>query len=203
MRRGLILLAVLALPAPLLGQTLTEGEREALLKSLKQTDERITAIAGSLTQEQWSFKTAEDRWSIAEVCEHILVSEQGLKQIIMGPLMDTPRPQGAAVENKSETIMTFMRDRSQRFQAPDQVQPTGRWPGQAEFLTAWKAERSGTIEWVKTTDADLHGHVFEHPALGAIDGQEWLTFLAGHAERHLLQIEEVMADPGFPPASSH
>ncbi len=202
MHRALITLSLLVLPTSLFGQALSAGERAAHLKSLNYTHERITQLAETLTPQQWSFKPAEDRWSIAEVAEHILISEQTLKQIINGPLMSSPRAEGSAGEDRSEMIMTFMRDRSQKFQAPDQARPTGRWPTQKEFLAAWKAERSETIEWVKTTDADLHGHEYNNPAFGPADGQEWLAFMVGHAERHVLQIDEVMADPNFPAASS-
>ncbi len=202
MSRTLIAFALLVLPTSLFGQALNDGERAAHLKSLKYTHERITQLAETLTPQQWTFKSAEDRWSIAEVAEHILISEQGLKEIINGPLMSSPKTEASA-ENRGEMIMTFMRDRSQKFQAPEQARPAGRWPSQKEFRAAWKAERSATIEWVKTTDADLHGHRFENPAFGMADGHEWLAFLVGHAERHVLQIDEVMADPRFPASSTH
>lgn len=202
MHRLLVTLGLLVLPTTLLGQTLSDGERAAHLKSLNYTHDRITQLAQTLTPQQWSFKPAEDRWSIAEVAEHILISEQGLKEIINGPLMSSPKTE-ASGENRGEMIMTFMRDRSQKFQAPEQARPTGRWPSQKEFLAAWNAERTATIEWVKATDADLHGHRFENPAFGMADGNEWLAFMVGHAERHVLQIDEVMADPKFPASSTH
>jgi hypothetical protein len=203
MQRIPLTLALLVLPTTLFAQSLSDDERTAHLESLNYTHERITQLARTLTPEQWSFKPAEDRWSIAEVAEHILISEQGLKEIIMGPLMNSPRAEEAAAENRGEMIMTFMRDRSQKFQAPEQARPTGRWPSQETFLAAWKAERSATLEWVKTTDADLHGHQFNNPAFGPADGHEWLAFLAGHAERHVLQMEEVMVDPKFPASSTY
>jgi hypothetical protein len=31
-----------------------------------------------------------------------------------------------------------------------------------------------------------------------VDAYQFMLFLAGHSKRHLLQIKEVKADPGFP-----
>ena len=89
-------------------------------------------------------------------------------------------------------------DRTQRFQAPQQAVPQGTWPTQAELIAVWRSERGSTIEYVAKTDADLHGHMFQHPGFGMINGQQWLLYLAIHCERHMLQIEGVMAVPGFP-----
>ncbi len=200
MRRTLMTLGgALMLPATAAAQTLTDGERAELHGSLARSYERVAWLTETLSADQWTFKPAADRWSVGEVAEHILVSEQLFMQLIKGPLLQAPRGDASDVkEIPSEEIMTLMRDRSQRFQAPEPAQPTGRWPTQDAFLAEWKAERKANLEWVKTTDADLHGHVMQHPALGLVDGMRWIAFMAAHAERHLLQIDEVMEHPGYP-----
>jgi hypothetical protein len=196
----LVALALLFAATAVNGQMLTDTERHTLLTSLNQTDEQLAKLAESLTPEQWNYKPAEDRWSVAEVAEHLLLSEGLLKGMINGPLMESPKTDEAADIPYSD-MQAAMLDRSQKFQAPEVAQPKGNWPTQEEFVAAWREERGATIEWVKTTDADLHGHMLENPAFGMIDGEKWIGFLASHCERHMLQIEEVMADPGFPGAS--
>jgi hypothetical protein len=37
-----------------------------------------------------------------------------------------------------------------------------------------------------------------HRAAGLLDGYQWILLMAGHTERHVLQIEEVKRQPGFP-----
>jgi hypothetical protein len=203
MRSSLIALALLLLPALAPAQTLSDAERQALLASLEKTDAQLVQLVEALTPEAWTFKPAEDRWSVAEVADHLLLAEQLFKQVINGPLMESPPPdEMSAAGSRSDEIRDVMLDRSQKFQAPDPVKPTGRWPTQAEFLEAWKTERAATLDWIETTDANLHGHTYELPAIGIMDGQEWMTFMASHCERHLLQIEEVMAHPEFPGATS-
>lgn len=192
---GLLLFFV---PALLDAQTLSHDERGMLLSSLRQTDRELTEIVEGMTPAQWSFKPAEDRWSIAEVAEHILISERLVRQLIEDELMASPTKPADGTEARSGEITEFMRDRSQRFQAPDFAVPTGRWPTQGEFLKAWEEVRGKTIEFVEATELDLHGHTLQHPAFGMIDGNDWLTVMTSHAERHLLQIREVIADPNFP-----
>jgi hypothetical protein len=71
-------------PAP---TTLTPQEREFALKQFETTaDNFLKSIAG-LSQKQWTFKPAPDRWPIAEVAEHITVSESALGGLVEQQLM--------------------------------------------------------------------------------------------------------------------
>ncbi len=68
------------------------------------------------------------RWSDVGFCVDSL-----FKQIITGPLMEVVRTdEMAAAASQSKDLRAMMLDRSQRFQAPPPVQPTGRWPTQAD-----------------------------------------------------------------------
>ncbi len=74
-----------AAPAP---STLTAEERAAALASLQATrDAFLKSIAG-LSEKQWRFKPAPDRWSVAEVSEHIAVSESSLLALVQTKFMD-------------------------------------------------------------------------------------------------------------------
>src|ERR1035441_9369419 len=55
--------------------TLSAAEREAALKSLHDTPDAFLKSIAGLSEKQWRFKPAPDRWSVAEVAEHIAVSE--------------------------------------------------------------------------------------------------------------------------------
>jgi len=70
-----------ATPAP---TTLTTEERENALKNLQASrDAFLKSIAG-LSEKQWRFKPAPDRWSVAEISEHIAVSESTIFGMIEG-----------------------------------------------------------------------------------------------------------------------
>src|ERR1700730_13914648 len=70
--------------------TLTREERESALKSFQTTRDNFLKSISGLSQKQWTFKPAPDRWSVAEVAEHITVSETTIMGLIQHPLMQSP-----------------------------------------------------------------------------------------------------------------
>ncbi|MBI3483784.1 MAG: DinB family protein [Acidobacteria bacterium] len=88
-------------------------------------------------------------------------------------------------------------DRSQKFQAPEPLRPSGKWASPAETWKHFEASRKATIEYAKK-QADLRAHYMDSPAIKDMDGYEWLLFLSAHSERHTAQIREVKADAKFP-----
>ena len=65
-------------------------------------------------------------------------------------------------------------------------------------VAAFVSRRDSTIDYIRTTQDDLKDHFVTGSPLGTIDCYQGLIFLAAHCARHTLQIEEVMASPGFP-----
>ena len=62
----------------------------------------------------------------------------------------------------------------------------------------FKESRDKTIAYVDHTQDALRDHFFDHPAFGTMDGYQWILLISGHSNRHVLQINEVKADPNFP-----
>ncbi len=83
--KSLVALAALAFAlsvVPAAAQPLTQPERDALLKRLQQTQQAFHASISGLSDAQWTFKAGPDRWSIAEVAEHIAISETTILQLV-------------------------------------------------------------------------------------------------------------------------
>jgi hypothetical protein len=179
---------------------LTAEERDAALKSLQAThDAFLQAIAG-LSEKQWTFKPAPDRWSVAEVSEHIAVSESMIFGLVQGKFMAGPATpeKRAEVKVTDEVILARVPDRSRKAQAPEFLKPTGRFADRAAVAKAFQDARKNTMEYVKTTQDDLRDHFGPHPLLGTMDAYQWILLISAHSERHTKQIEEVKADPNFP-----
>jgi uncharacterized damage-inducible protein DinB len=180
--------------------TLTPEERESALKSFQATRDKFLQSIAGLSPKQWTFKPAPDRWSVAEVAEHIAVSEtllSGLveKQIMTSPAAPEKREQ---VKGKDEIVLEKVPDRSHKAQAPEFLRPTGRWATEADLTKSFEESRQATIDYIRTTNDDLRDHFFDHPILGTLDGYQWLLLISAHSARHTAQIEEVKADPNFP-----
>jgi len=210
------LLAVVAFTSPIHGQsspvaaaprtsaadskTLTKEERDRAVDYLKQTQKDFLAATEGLSDAQWKFKAAPDRWSIAETAEHIAVTEQTIWELVSGKIMKSPAtPEKAAeVKGKDELILTKVPDRSRKAQAPEQLKPTGRWATRSALVKDFEGKRSQEIAYLSETKEDLRSHFEEHPAFKTMDAYQWLIFNGAHCKRHTAQILEVKADPNFP-----
>lgn len=180
--------------------TLSAEERETVLKIYQTTHDNFLKSIAGLSEKQWRFKPAPDRWSVAEVAEHITVAETTIMGLIQHPLMQSPAApeKREQVKGKDQLILEKMPDRSHKAQAPEMLRPTGRWATEAELTKAFEDARKANMDYVRTTNDDLRDHFFNHPAFGMLDGYQWLVLLGTHTARHTAQIEEVKADPNFP-----
>ena len=178
---------------------LTAEERSFALQQFQTTrDNFLKSIAG-LSQKQWTFKPAPDRWSVAEVAEHIAVSESTIFGLVQKTMQSPAAPEKREqVKGKDQMILQRLPDRSHKAQAPEMLRPTGRWATEADLTKAFEDSRKGTMDYIRTTNDDLRDHFFDHPVFGTLDAYQWLLLISGHSARHTEQIEEVKADPNFP-----
>src|SRR3984957_13963566 len=73
--------------------TLTPEEREAALKLFQTTHDNFIKSISGLSQRQWTFKPAPDRWSVAEVAEHITISESTIFGLVQKAMLSPAAPQ--------------------------------------------------------------------------------------------------------------
>jgi hypothetical protein len=180
-------------------ETITDAERERAVKYLDSTRAQVVEIASRLSDAQWRWKQAPERWSVAECVEHIAATEELVFERMMGALKEEPQPEKkAAAKGREELVVRAVPNRGTRVQAPEEVRPTGRWPRRDDQVRAYEKIRGVTLEFARTTQRDLRSHFYPHFILKDLDVYQWLLFLAAHNDRHLAQIREVMADPGFP-----
>jgi hypothetical protein len=173
---------------------------ELLTRELRTTArEFLTSFAG-VTPEQWSFKPARDRWSIAETAEHVTIVETGVHRLLTTRLLNLPAApeQRAEMKGKDVMVTTMVVDRSVRVPAPESVLPQGRWPDAESVVRAFTAAREDTIGWLEEIEIDLRGYCAPHPLMGLLDGTQWALFMAAHAARHARQILEVKSAAGWP-----
>jgi uncharacterized protein YjiK len=97
-----------------------------------------------------------------------------------------------------EIFLAKLRDRSQKASAPGEIVPQGIYKTPEAAINAFRAARENTLDYVRTTKDDLRDH-FATPFPGfEMDGVQGLLMIAGHNERHVLQIKEVQKSPGYP-----
>ena len=180
--------------------TLTPEERNKAIEYLKQTQKDFLASIDGVSEAQWKFKAAPDRWSIAEVAEHITLSEDFIGSSIKEKMMKgtATAEQKEKAKGKEDQVIQMITDRSKKAQAPEQLKPAGKFANAKEVEKLFSEKRDANIKWAKATgEPELRNHIAPGP-IGDLDTYQWLLFMAAHSKRHTLQIEEVKADPNYP-----
>lgn len=190
-------LAILALSAVWAGPSLTETEKNEGLAQLERTRAAVVEATQGLSESQWSFKPASDRWSVREVLEHIALVEEMLLDHISKTVMKAPAGKpDRDYKSVDKMVLTAIADRTQKAQAPEPARPTGRW-SPVECVDHFLKNRERTVEFLKSTPG-LREHVVESPLGQPLDAYQWVLYISAHSERHTKQILEVKADPNFP-----
>jgi uncharacterized damage-inducible protein DinB len=193
--RLLFLFAAAALVAG--AEPLSRGERDRAMSELHATRKRFLDSIAGLSQAQWNFKPAPEVWSIAQIADHVVVSEGALFDLIQKTILASPAKRDAK-KVTDEQVLKVMPDRSQKRTAPDFLAPAGKWATQSAAVGEFKRLRDAHIAYVDQTQDDLRAHFGEHRAVGELDAYQWLLVIAAHTERHVLQIEEVKAAAKYP-----
>jgi hypothetical protein len=194
MNRTVIFGAVLLTAGAAYSQT--QAERDRAVKYLEQTRDGVVAATKGLSEAQMKFKSAPDRWSVAETLEHIAKAEDLLFQNITGNVMKAPAPPAGRDAAKIDgMVMDMIPDRSHKAEAPAPLVPSSQWTP-AETLDHFLKSRAATVAFVSTPG--LREHAIDSPLGQQLDGYQWILFIAAHSERHTKQMLEVKADPNFP-----
>jgi hypothetical protein len=194
------LVVVLAMGVAANAQDITQADKDRALTYLEKTKNGVIDATKGLSDAQWNFKPAPDRWSIAEVMEHIALAEDMIRGLVQEQIMKSPAiaPRDAAELKKiDDGVIAQVPDRSHKFQAPEQLKPTNHF-GTPEQAEEHFVESRGTTEAYLKGTPGLRAHAMADPTGTTMDGYEWILLIAGHSERHTKQILEVKADPKYP-----
>lgn len=196
-KRNLLFLALIVCLVSL-ASAQTQADKDSALKYLESTKHGVIDATKGLSAAQWNFKPGPDRWSIAQVVEHIAAGEDMLRGMVTDKVMNAPpRPDGEDVKAIDQLVLTQIPDRSHKAQAPPPLVPTDRFGSPEAALKHFVESRDQTEAFLKQHD-DLRAHAADSPLGKKLDAYEWLLFTSAHSERHTKQILEVKADPNFP-----
>lgn len=174
------------------------AERERALAMLRASGGAFLDLAERADDARWGLTPQRGGWSLAEVAEHVTLVETGVAKLIQRKLFDEPAPVELLAETrgKDERIEGYQADRTNRRTAPEFVTPRGRWPSRVELIAVFREGRAAVVAGIEAAPGDLRAYAAVHPILGPLDAYQWALFLARHLERHLLQMEEILAALG-------
>jgi DinB family protein len=167
-----------------------------LLTYLDEQRSVLKSAFESISAEMRDRPPAPDRWSAANIVEHLAIVETRITGILSARIEEA-RP-GLSAETGAAPILTAidykrMYDRTTRVKAPETAIPTG-----LDAASAWTAlENAGSKmrDMLRANDGvALSSVTHPHPRFGVLSVYQWIAFLGAHEVRHAAQIREGHAE---------
>lgn len=163
---------------------------ETIRQQLMLDRAQFTAAVESVPSDRRNDRPAPDRWSVAEIIEHIAIVEQrtavGFGQLVAAA---PDLVAGAAVEATPFDRSKIL-NRTTKANAPDFVMPASGITFDAAWASLTQAWAAVDVLLNNSVGKDLTTVGRAHPFLGQLDGYQWLNSIGGHELRHAEQIKE-------------
>ena len=177
----------------LLGAGMTQRDRQHLVAHLQMTERWLVDEVSPLSAAQLNFRTGPDRWTIAEVVQHLVIAEPTYWKLLQDGVKQAPNK--LEKQATDADVLWYGIDRTRH----EKTEPSKDAKGQAidvrQGLGSFRKLHDMMLDYARTTDEDLRGHAV--PDWG-VDAYQCLLEISTHTQRHILQIREVKADPSFP-----
>jgi hypothetical protein len=175
---------------------LTYNSVAEIYASMEKARERLRHTLEGLADEQENFREAPDRWTIAEIVEHLSIVEGQVSKVVEKVVGKAEAEGAPAADGRAPLVeLGEVAERAQRekFQAPEFALPSGSVK-LAESISRLDGARSALVSLRPRIEAlDLTAYRFPHPVFGPLDPYHWLAVIGLHEERHRRQIEGLIA----------
>ena len=136
-----------------------------------------------------------DRWSVAQVLQHLLIIEKRIG-LGMGKWVTDARTSDVGPETETSSVMNslplqIITDRSQRRNAPEEVRPPGDIDAESAWIALEQSRASLRSAFLAGDGLALSQVIQPHPALGPINLYQWMLFVGSHEIRHTAQVIEI------------
>jgi hypothetical protein len=162
---------------------------------LIESRDRLIQLCRGLSPEKTAVRLSDAAWTIAEIVEHLAITERGSMVGVKRSLGQAEAAQEllAQTTDKTNLIQARIPTVVRKVVAPEFVQPSGRFKDWPSPLIAFEQERANTIAMEAAADSAYDNRVMPHPILGPLTLRQWFYFTSAHTERHTKQIEEILA----------
>ena len=199
--KWLTLLSLLScLPLCAADSHMSAEERTKVLNWLDESHKEFFASIDGVTDEQWKWKPAPERWSVGETAEHIVLAEAMLFDFVQKAVTAPPNPAWEEqTKGKTEFIVRVMPSRQGKAQAPEPIVPR-QGLTRAQVKQRFEKQRAAILKFATDTQVALKEYTADHPfpVFGTLNAYQWLIYVPLHTIRHDKQIAEVKATPGYP-----
>jgi 4-amino-4-deoxy-L-arabinose transferase-like glycosyltransferase len=171
----------------------TSTERQHLVAHLEMTAAWLADELNGLTPAQANYRRQPEAWTITEVLDHLVVVAPIYWQDLQSALK---QPRGARRSAMSDAdVLWYGIDRTNREQAIAGERPGGQLRDLKAGLETYRKHHDRLLQYIRKTDDELREHIVPRQSC---DAYQWALLISSHEQRHILQIREIKADPGFP-----
>jgi hypothetical protein len=155
-----------------------------------------------LNDGQLAFQAVPGRWSIGEILDHLSLSERSLARTL-SKLLQQAAGRGEIGQPEimpppvTQIDLTLYNEPAG---APESALPSPDRPLE-RMLTDLAESRERMVEITRRADGRVVGTVtLRHFQLGDLGFYQWLALAGAHEMKHLAQVRQIKARPGFPAA---
>ena len=156
-------------------------------ENLYKTREQLLNEISSLSFDEFNRRSEMDKWSIAQVCHHLFISETlFVKAIVFG----LEQKNSSASEHIPIQVVS---DRSKKIQAPKISEPSTdpfQVPQMVQLLSDSRTKFMDILSKIDDVSV-LKGIAVKHPVFGNLPLDQWVELLYLHEQRHIEQIKEL------------
>jgi len=169
------------------------AELQSRFDQLEDRRRSLISVIESLKDDQITRKPDQDRWSLLQVIQHIILGERGAR-LSERELRDNPI-RGQLKPGKLIEVVRDILDRDVPVGVPDpSLEPDGNTPF-PDLLEQWDKERQLLGDLLDTVNPETRETVmFSHPAAGPMPAQELLDLALSHFDYHQRQIEGLLVE---------
>jgi uncharacterized damage-inducible protein DinB len=171
-----------------------------VLNWLDESHTEFLALIDGVSETQWNWKPAPERWSVGETAEHIVLAEALLFNFVQRALAAPPNSAWEEqTKGKTEFIVNVMPSRTGKAQAPEPVKPR-EGLACSQVKQRFEQQRIVIVQFATETQLPLTEHTADHPSpvFGTLNAYQWLIYVPLHTIRHGKQIVEIKTTPGYP-----
>ena len=163
-----------------------------LIEHLEKSRADLRAAVDAVPAELRDKQPAPDRWSTAQVLEHLAHTESSVTGLLERGMRKLERAGLKPATDASPVLPTIdskrLLDRATKLTAPAAVSPTKNLTSEQawQVLTSARASMLDTLKSADGIDVDaIRG---PHPFLGELGFHQWVAFIGLHESRHAAQI---------------
>ena len=155
--------------------------------NLYETRNNLIKEISLLSYAQFNKQPSMNKWSIAQVCHHLVLVEKASMKAIAWGLKEIDSTQ------KERKKVQLILDRTKKIKAPKIVEPDVEPFEVQQIIDLLSDSRKKLMTFLSTIEdtSILAEKSVNHPAFGELPLDQWIELIYLHEQRHIEQIKEI------------